>query len=148
MYAHTLDEQNVEQKRKNVYDIIIHNEDLSTIDLKTDYELYYSLLELTKVCDLCINNKCTGGYNCKYGVCLEKLCICIKDLNYGNCTKCELVHLTTRGLVPFYKTIETKYDNNILINRDDDNISELSLSDSDDDINEFDVSIFSKYNQK
>ena len=156
MYAHTLSEQNVEPKRKNAYDILLNNNNLSNINLKTNYTLYNSLLELTKSCDLCIIGKCTGGYNCKYGVCLKKLCICIKDLNFGNCNiKCDLIHLTKRGLVPFYKINE--FNNNLfeLIKTEEiaenkylpDDISEnLSFSDSEESIDEYDSSIFDKIN--
>lgn len=99
-FAHRLEEQNIDDNRKDAYGILFCNSDLSNINLHQEYSLYKSLLGLTKLCE---KYKCTGGYNCKWGVCEKKYQICIKDLNYGNCIgKCEFVHLTKRGLVPFY----------------------------------------------
>ena len=56
--------------------------DLSHIDLKNDYELYESLLGLTKVCEKCSNNVCNGGYNCKYGAVSNEYKICKNDKQY------------------------------------------------------------------
>jgi hypothetical protein len=105
LYAHTIDEQNINEKRKHIYDLIDSTDDLSHIDLKKDYTLYKSLLELTKMCKKCITNVCIGGYNCKLGSCVTKYCICGNDLNNGFCksSKCEYVHLSKRGLKPYYK---------------------------------------------
>lgn len=103
-YAHSLEEQHIDQNRKLAYDILFTNKDLSYINLQenTYVPLYRSLLSLTKLCE---REKCAGGYNCKFGACgSKKYHVCIKDLNYGNCLKdvCGCVHLTDRGLKPFY----------------------------------------------
>jgi hypothetical protein len=110
LYAHSISEQNIDNSRKIGYDIILSSTNLNKIDLQNDLELYNSLLFFTNVCDMCIKKKCTGGYNCKYGVCLKKYCVCLTDLNYGNCNSdCGLIHLTKRGLKPFNnKKIEAK----------------------------------------
>jgi len=153
LYAHTLTDQNIDRKRKIAYDIIINKKNLDKINLKINYNLYTTLLELTKVCELCINNKCTGGYNCKYGSCLKKYCICLKDINYGNCKdKCGLIHLTEYGLNPYYEkeksehilkdVIKEKYDEQTDEQSDDDDLS--FSDDSVEIIDEFNVSIFER----
>lgn len=102
-YAHSLDSQNMDNNRKRAYDVIINYVNLSDIDLQKDHSLYRTLLMLTKICELCDSNKCTGGYNCKYGACRQEYIICVKDLNYGNCSgDCKFVHLTKKGLRCFY----------------------------------------------
>lgn len=99
MYAHNLDEQNIEPIRKQAYDIITGKEKIS---YKPNKELSKTLLQLTKVCNDCINKSCPGGYNCKYGVIDKKFQVCADDLRYGICynTICNCVHLTNKGLIP------------------------------------------------
>lgn len=105
LYAHKLSEQKMEDGRKCAYDILNGTDDLSHIDLKKDIFIYKSLQDLTRVCESCIANKCTGGYNCKFGACLEKYRICSKDLNYGNCVgDCAYIHLTKRGLKHYHQS--------------------------------------------
>ncbi|ATZ80576.1 hypothetical protein BMW23_0529 [Bodo saltans virus] len=110
LYAHNIDEQNINDKRKYIYDLIDIIDDLSQIDLKKDYSMYKSLLELTRMCKKCMDNMCIGGYNCKLGACVKKYCICANDLNNGLCKNpnCDFVHLTKKGLKPYYKK-EKKY---------------------------------------
>jgi hypothetical protein len=84
------------------YDIIIKKTDLSNIDLHEKYDLYTTLLGMTKVCNKCKTKTCIGGYNCQYGVMDDKYKICIKDLKYGDCTvNCQFIHLTKQGLKPY-----------------------------------------------
>lgn len=99
MYAHNLSEQNVDSFRKKAYDIISGKEKIS---YKPDKELTKALLQLSKVCEDCIKNKCPGGYNCKYGALDKKFQVCADDLRYGICynTTCNCVHLTNKGLIP------------------------------------------------
>lgn len=99
MYAHSLSEQNVDPIRKKAYDIILDKEKIS---YKPDKELSRTLLQLTKVCDDCDKKKCSGGYNCKYGVIDKKYQICADDLRYGICYNetCNCIHLTNKGLIP------------------------------------------------
>lgn len=99
MYAHSIEDQNVEPIRKKAYNIL---EGLEKINYKPDRELSKTLLQLTKICEACCKNKCPGGYNCKYGVYDKKYQICADDLRYGICynTTCNNIHLTNRGLIP------------------------------------------------
>ena len=113
LYAHSLEEQNVESIRIVAYDIIKKDDDLSQIDLSKNKHLYNNLLSLTKECQQCLDGKCTGGYNCKHGACERKHVVCQTDLNKGTCDgTCEKVHLTQKGLVPYgvniLKKIKTK----------------------------------------
>ena len=103
MYAHSLDEQKMDFNHKKGYDIL-NLPNLHNFNLQSDIVLYKSLLHLTRVCGDCIAGKCEGGYNCKYGACSEKFQICLKDLKYGTCdsNKCGYIHLTSRGLKPYY----------------------------------------------
>lgn len=101
-YAHSLDEQVIEKSRRQIYDILSTNSDLSYINFQENVGLYRGLLAMTKLCD---KDKCPGGYNCRHGACRDSnFHICEQDLNYGNCqiTNCPRVHLTKRGLKPFW----------------------------------------------
>jgi hypothetical protein len=116
-YAHTLDEQNIDWYRKNAYDILKSDTQLDNINLKINKNLYKTLLGLTQLCPNCDEQKCTGGYNCKFGACHKKYEICFQDLNYGNCNdSCQLVHLTRRGLVPYsnYNTYNIEHQGKVL----------------------------------
>jgi len=105
MYAHNLNDQKIEPLRHKVYTIIKCTDDLSTIDLVHDPKLYETLLQLTRICASCVKGQCPGGYNCRNGAVSVKTKICYDDLVYGNCKRngCTSVHLTQRGLVPYYK---------------------------------------------
>jgi len=106
LYAHNLSEQNIDPIRVIAYDIIKDNtKDLSNINLIENNKLYETLCQLTKVCTSCEKKMCSGGYNCRNGAISRDLKICYDDLVYGNCkyTKCNYIHLTTRGLVPYLK---------------------------------------------
>ena len=122
MYAHSLDEQNVDPLRKKAYDMIMGDDILEYCDK----DLTKILLQLTKVCESCLKNKCPGGYNCKYGVFDKKYQLCSDDLRYGICynTSCNNIHLTNKGFVPLHQNHHTdirvvkhvdKTDNNIHI---------------------------------
>lgn len=116
MYAHNLEEQNVDQIRSQAYDIITGKE---KIKFRPNKELSRNLLQLTKVCEECIKKKCPGGYNCKYGVFDKKYQICADDLRYGICynVTCNNIHLTNKGLIPLSSNgkneiIRIKYTDN------------------------------------
>lgn len=115
MYAHSLSEQQIEPLRHKVYTIIKCTTDLSHMDLINDYQLYETILQLTRICSTCIKGACPGGYNCKNGTFNIKCKICFEDLVYGNCkrTNCQSVHLTDRGLVPYIKQKNKDKFNNI-----------------------------------
>lgn len=103
-YAHSLDEQLMSNTRHKVYDMITRKNDLSTIDLVHDISLFTTMKELTKVCLDCSNNKCVGGYNCRFGATSISTTICHADLMRGNCSNsfCKYVHLTKKKLIPYY----------------------------------------------
>lgn len=108
LYAHDVEEQNIEPIRKKAYDIIKNKcENINDIDLTSfeEQELYKNLLVLTKVCEACLNNKCAGGYNCKHGTFTHKYKVCYYDLIYGNCEnkECKYIHLTNFGLNSYNK---------------------------------------------
>jgi hypothetical protein len=106
LYAHNIKEQNVLPLREKAYNIITNEKDLSYIDLYNNKKLYNVLLCLTRVCENCVIDKCTGGYNCKHGACNKKYVICHNDLNKGNCNiRCNKIHLTKKGLLPYGKSI-------------------------------------------
>lgn len=120
-YAHSLDEQRVFSLRKKAYNIILDNSDLSKINLYENNDLYNELNTLSNLCSLCDKNKCTGGYNCKYGVFNCKYQICLDDLNFGICKhkNCQRIHLTNRNLTPYniIKKIKKKENNIFLKNK-------------------------------
>jgi len=105
LYAHTLDEQNVDKYRKMAYQIILDiTSSYNQINLVENQNLYKTLLSLGKVCDACNQNLCHGGYNCRFGACNKQLQLCITDLNTGKCIygdKCIKIHLTKRGMLPY-----------------------------------------------
>lgn len=103
-YSHTLNEQIIDFSRKKAWEILLSNDSLENIDLQQNYQLYQSLDELTNFCKQCCNNECIGGYNCDHGVFDKKYQICKQNLDYGICKNnlCNLVHLTERGLKPWY----------------------------------------------
>jgi len=136
-FAHSLKEQKLLPIRKRAYDIISGNNDLTNIDLSKDRELYSTLVQLSKVCFDCDAGKCTGGYNCRNGAIDSLHQVCFDDLTSGNCRKekCNLIHLTKRGLKPFIKMQQTNLIKKIEIN-------EFALEISDDEDLEVEKSIF------
>ena len=107
MYAHKLEEQNIDPTRKQAWSIILSEDRLDDIDLHKNYQLYQSLDQFTKICKQCEKNECIGGYNCDHGVFSQKYQICQSDINYGECKndQCKLIHLTKRGLKPWFKNV-------------------------------------------
>jgi len=127
LYAHDIKEQNIDPHRKKTLELLENNDDLSYIDLKsnTNNILLRELLTYTKMCDMCVLKKCTGGYNCKYGCCDEKYLICYDDLCYNHCenNNCKKIHLSKRKLKPIYQKIS--YVINNVINNNQININSL-----------------------
>ena len=138
-YAHSLDEQVIDDEKKFIYQIILDKNLMnffSMVNPKTD-DIYKHLLFLTHICENCTNTKCTGGYNCRNGVCDTTLKLCKNDLLTGQCLN-KLVdipinqsiinklktgtfeesniykgcinghHLTARNLIPYYKYVHQK----------------------------------------
>lgn len=131
-YAHNLSEQIIDSEKLFSYKIILDKNSMNFYSLtnpKTE-EIYRNLLILTNICDMCLNKKCTGGYNCKYGVHDQKLKLCKNDLLTGECVN-KIInidvgynfshkftditlpkkfvgcinghHLSSRQILPFYK---------------------------------------------
>lgn len=113
MYAHSLEEQNIDFLKKKAYDIIKSEENIN-LDLSKDDKLAKTFLQFTKLCNDCKNKVCPGGYNCKYGTMDEKYLICQEDLMSGICNKedCPLVHLTRKGISPIIPNIKPKIELN------------------------------------
>jgi hypothetical protein len=120
MFAHNINEQLKEQNREFIYNMIYVLNDLSNINIKENKELFEELMIFTKECKNCINKKCPGGYNCKFGVCMKELKICYNDLLNGKCMyplkdeiindkiirRCQYgIHLTEKNLIPYYQRI-------------------------------------------
>jgi hypothetical protein len=105
LYAHNLSEQNINELREKAYNMIKNDDNLENINLIEDGKLYETLCQLTKVCSSCEKQMCSGGYNCRNGSISKALKICYDDLVYGNCKymKCNFVHLTEKGLIPYLK---------------------------------------------
>lgn len=97
LFAHNLDDQNVENIRKKAYDII-NKKILFTSEILNDQLLLDNLLILTKTCQACLNNNCPGGYNCKFGAINYKSTLCYDDLIMGICENhnCIKIHLNDK----------------------------------------------------
>jgi len=146
MFAHNINEQKKELIREYIYDIINSIDDISVINIYEDKNLFNELLIYTKDCKNCLNKKCPGGYNCKFGACLRELKLCYNDLLYGKCLNClkeELslegkplkrcingIHLTEKKLIPYHQRINGEI-----------NLSELSIF-----FNEYDFGKNNKFN--
>jgi hypothetical protein len=112
MYAHSLEEQKVDQYRIMAYKILKSKSNLSNLNLLEDEKLYETLIQLTKVCSMCVKGFCSGGYNCRNGAINHSYKICYIDLVSGNCKNinCDSIHLTLRNLVP-YNTQKNNFNN-------------------------------------
>jgi len=132
MYAHSLAEQKIDPIRHKVYTILKNDNNLKNINLVKDRKLFTTFAQLTKICYHCSKNECHGGYNCRNGAINQKYKICHDDLMYGNCRRprCHGLHLTTRGLVPYYIQMNNKkYNKNFT---DEENSDEYDSSDKHD----------------
>lgn len=125
MFAHNLNEQRKENIREYIYEMIFNLTNLSEVDVYENKELLDELIIYTKECKNCINKKCPGGYNCKFGACTKDIKICYIDLMYGKCCnfmKEEItknnriihrclhgVHLTEKKFIPYYLRIPTDF---------------------------------------
>lgn len=132
-YAHSLGEQIIDDDKLYTYKIILDKNLMNffSLDNPKTNEIYKNLLSQTRCCKSCLKNKCTGGFNCRNGVCLKNLKLCKNDLLTGECLNNvveiqmeeELInkiagdletpdvyygcinghHLTSRTLLPYYK---------------------------------------------
>lgn len=118
MFAHNLDEQIKDSMREYIHNMIYNMSDLSNINIKENKELFDELIIFTKECKNCINGKCPGGQNCKFGVCKKEFKICHNDLLNGKCILATYldeindikihrcingIHLTDKNLIPYYQ---------------------------------------------
>jgi len=153
MFAHTLEEQIKEPIRIFIHKMLYEWDDLSEINLNEDKLLFDELTILSKECKNCMNKKCPGGYNCKFGVCLRENKICFNDMMYGKCYnmlmevnengnvlyKCiNGIHLSEKKLIPYNQrmlsdltNIETNFliKHNVSFNSKN-NIISLCLNDN------------------
>ena len=126
MFAHNLDEQKKEPIRQFIFNMLYLWEDLSDINVNEDKNLLEELLIYTKECKNCINKKCPGGYNCKFGVCLRENKICHNDLMYGKCynmiietnhnqitlSRCIYgIHLSEKKFIPYHQRMLSELSN-------------------------------------
>lgn len=148
MYAHSLDEQNIEPIRVPIFNYIkgITN----VLDINNQL-IYQELLQLTKVCDNCSAQSCSGGLNCKYGAVSNEYCICYNDLVHKVCTNgiCNKVHLSKfnkNHITPEYIPMEpVEIPEYIILNNEyfDENESQSSIEELQNvDNDEFTESIF------
>ncbi len=114
LYAHSYEEQNVDELRKKAYDIIMGKKVILYTDVICD-NIYAIFAQLTHVCIACMNNRCPGGFNCKFGTFNKKYQVCYSDLQTGECDdlQCEKIHLSEKGIKP----IQCSRDNFIMKNR-------------------------------
>lgn len=112
-YAHSLSEQHIDKVRHTIYTIIKNNTTLENINLLEDNKLFRGLIVMTKICSFCVRKKCLGGYNCRNGAINVESRICYDDLMNGQCRRpgCVSIHLTKRGLIPYYQQQINKLNN-------------------------------------
>lgn len=132
IYAHSLEEQHIDFDKLFSYQIILDENlmDYYSITNPNMINIYRKIMILTNICDSALANKCSGGYNCKYGTHAQCLKVCKNDFLMGDClnkiirinidpvinkkiTNIKLCqeyigcinghHLTSRGFVPYYK---------------------------------------------
>lgn len=130
-YAHSLHEQKKDKAREKAYELIsdcLNGADyVVDNDIYDDDELLKTLISLCKVCANCEENRCTGGYNCKFGACDKKFQVCGTDLD--DCCHdidCKYVHLSNIG----YSLLNDS-DNNILYDSYPENCNYLNRESSD-----------------
>lgn len=128
-YAHSYTEQIIDADKLELYQTILDKNLLNIQENPEKCKIYASLLKMGTVCPNCINNKCTGGYNCRDGSFDKMLKLCKNDLYTGACTNklvsihvsddirtkfgCDMTfeyigcynghHLTSRGLMSYCK---------------------------------------------
>jgi hypothetical protein len=86
-YAHSLNEQVIDDGKLHIYNIIADKNlgGFISMSMSKREQIYELLSFFTHYCDKCNNNQCTGGYNCRNGACVAFLKICKNDLMSGEC---------------------------------------------------------------
>ena len=135
-FAHSIEDQIIDKDRKRAYDIIT-NKNVDNINIHEDNKLLENIIQLTKVCSNCENNKCVGGYNCKNGAINKNCVVCINNLNNicinPSCDKVHLIHTTHNLNMDFFtKLLNTNEQSDI---SDDEQYKDYinEISDSNDD---------------
>lgn len=137
-YAHSLKEQIIDKDKMDIYNSIFA-EDLESDAINDD--LYRNFSIMAQLCNQCVNNKCTGGLNCRNGACNLQLKLCKSDLLTGQCinpvfkiTLDEFIaeklgidkdkhkdhyigcsnghHITTHQILPYYEYVQEKENKN------------------------------------
>ena len=108
IFAHNIEEQNKNSIRQYIYDMINNFDDLSSINIYKNKNLFDELKILCNYCEKCVLNKCSGGYNCKYGAFNKSFKICYNDMYYGTCKNdindnvcVDGYHFTKKMLIPY-----------------------------------------------
>jgi hypothetical protein len=114
LFAHSYQEQQLQNNKKVVFNIIFEKNDLSDVKIHNDLNLQNDLIIMTKECKKCFLNKCNCGLNCNNGVCLHNHKLCHADLTTGKCSNVIFtnyknsnikscingIHLTEKKLIP------------------------------------------------
>ena len=115
-FAHDYDEQLLTNERKKIINILNkkHKNNNQNKNIISD-KLYNELLILTKLCNNCINNKCVGGYNCKFGACNNNILFC-KDNLSDECInkKCNKHHITDYNYLSYNNNNNKFFIDNII----------------------------------
>lgn len=93
-YAHSLQEQIVDDFKRMVYQIILDRnlKFLPHMPYHIGQRYYENLMIMTRICHACTNHECTGGYNCYNGVFDSSIKLCRNDFLTGDC-KNTLCHI-------------------------------------------------------
>ena len=145
-YAHTLNEQIIDDDKLRLFKLLVEKNELQIImnNKEKTNNIYQSIFHLTNICDNCVNLKCAGGYNCKFGVPKKCMKVCKQDFLTGECNnviediifdsefvdkmnECKIDtsetfkgcknghHLTIRGLIPYYVHIHSNDKNSEMV---------------------------------
>ena len=111
-YAHSLEEQRIDEKKLLVYRSIL--DQTITMSISEDpasYEdIYRGFITASSICEKCYSGECTGGYNCRNGACCHDLLVCNEDLITGRCSNETQVTPLTPRTIDKFKDILTLSD--------------------------------------
>lgn len=139
LFAHSYLEQQLQQNKKNVFNIIFEMNDLSNVYVYNNTPLLNDLIVMTKECKKCFLNKCNCGLNCNNGVCIHGHKLCYKDLITGKCSNALFtdyknqnikscingIHLTEKKFIPIQIQQTVYISNHIYYELSDENIDEV-----------------------
>jgi hypothetical protein len=86
-YAHSLEEQQIDEKKLSIYRAILDQDYTSQIvtDPASHTDIYHGFISSSSICERCYAGECTGGYNCRNGACCHDLLICRNDILFNQC---------------------------------------------------------------